>query len=71
MKPREITKLAIIVMGIVIWSIIPGSQAMAENALKYSCSNQIYTAFSIEEVKAFSDIDDLRLCFRKTKSSLG
>ena len=24
-----------------------------------------------KEVKAFSDIDDLRLCFRKTKSSLG
>jgi len=68
MKPREITKLAIIVVGIMIWGIMPGSKAIAEDALKYSCSSQIFSAFSMEEVKAFSQETGIKVKVRPASS---
>jgi len=68
MKRRESIKLAIIVLGVMIWISIPGSQAMAEDALKYSCSNQVYSAFSIKNVKAFSQETGIQIEVRRASS---
>lgn len=68
MKPRQIIKRVIIVAGAMIWGLAPGSQAMADNVLKYSCSNQIYSAFSMENIRAFSEETGIKVRVRRASS---
>ena len=60
------TLLASLLLGVFI--LVPASVMAGQEALKYSCSNQVYEAFSKEQIDAFTAASGLRINV-KTASS--
>ena len=46
MKYVHIYKIVLISLLLGAWVLVPASTVMAQEVVKYSCSNQVYAAFS-------------------------
>ena len=54
MKFKSITKTVLVSLLLGACILVPTSVIAAQEALKYSCSNQVYAAVSMEQVEAFT-----------------
>ena len=54
MKRIRIFKITLISLLLGTWVLVPASTVMAQEAVKYCCSNQVYAAFSKEKIEAFT-----------------
>jgi phosphate transport system substrate-binding protein len=54
MKRMDILKVLLISLLLGSWILVPASAAIAQEVVKYSCSNQVYAAFSKEQIEAFT-----------------
>jgi spermidine/putrescine-binding protein len=50
------------------WVLVPASTVMAQEVVKYSCSNQVYAAFSKEHIEMFTKATGVKVDV-KTASS--
>ena len=68
MKLNSILKNLLITLILGAWVIVPVSTVTAQEVVKYSCSNQVYSAFSKEYVAAFTKTTGVKVDV-KTASS--
>ena len=68
MKRIRIYKIVFISLLLGAWVSVPASTVMAQEAVKYSCSNQVYAAFSKEYIEAFTKATGVKVDV-KTASS--
>lgn len=61
MKRKAIFKLVMVVIFLITWAIMPGSVVSAQDVLKYSCSNQVFSAFEMEKIKAFIEATGIKV----------
>lgn len=54
MKRIGLFKIVFITLLLGAWILVPASTVLAQEVVKYSCSNQVYAAFSKEQVEAFT-----------------
>jgi len=54
MKFKDIIKFGLVSLLLAVWILVPASTAMSREAIKYNCSNQVYAAFSKEQIDAFT-----------------
>jgi len=54
MKFKAIIKTVWVSLLLGAWVLVPASTVMAQDVVKYSCSNQVYAAFSKEHIEAFT-----------------
>ena len=54
MKRMGLLKILLISVLLGSWVLVPASAVMAQEVVKYSCSNQVYAAFSKEQIEAFT-----------------
>jgi len=54
MKRIGLFKIVFITLLLGAWILVPASTVLAQEVIKYSCSNQVYAAFSKEQVEAFT-----------------
>jgi len=68
MKRTFIFKIVLIFLLLGVWILVPASTVIAQEVLKYSCSNQVYAAFSKEHIEAFTKATGVKVDV-KTASS--
>ena len=68
MKPKKQFIGLILATLLVVWGLAPGSPAMAEDTLKYNCSNQVYKAFAEEKVEQFTKATGVKVTVRTASS---
>ena len=68
MKHNGIFKIVRLCLLLGLWILVPASAVNAQKALKYSCSNQVYAAFSKENIEAFTQATGVKVDV-KTASS--
>jgi len=68
MKFKTIIKIIFVSLVLWAWLWVPVSTVMAQEVLKYCCSNQVYAAFSKEHIEAFTKATGVRVDV-KTASS--
>ena len=54
MKRIGIFKIVLISLLLGAWVLVPASTVMAQEVVKYSCSNQVYAAFAKEHIESFT-----------------
>ena len=54
MRRIGLFKIIFIALLLGAWILVPASTIMAQEVVKYSCSNQVYAAFSKEQIEAFT-----------------
>ena len=68
MKPKKQFIGLILATLLAVWGLAPGSPAMAEDILKYNCSNQVYKAFAKEKVEQFTKATGVKVTVRTASS---
>ena len=68
MKIKANIKIVLVSFLMGIWILVPASTVMAQEAVKYCCSNQVYAAFSKEHIEAFTKVTGVKVDI-KTASS--
>ena len=68
MKPKRMINLFILVTATMILGVMPGSEAIAADGFKYNCSNQVYSAFSKDQIKAFTETTGVKVDVRTASS---
>lgn len=68
MNRNGIFKIAIISLLLGIWISVPVPDVKAEEVLKYSCSNQVYAAFSKEQIEAFTKVTGVKVAVKRASS---
>ena len=68
MKRTDIVKIVLISLLVGAWVLAPASTVMAQEKVKYCCSNQVYAAFSMEHIEAFTKATGIKVVV-KTASS--
>lgn len=68
MKSKAIIKMVSVFILLGAWVLVPASTVIAQEVLKYSCSNQVYAAFSKEDIEAFTKAAGIKVDV-KTASS--
>jgi phosphate transport system substrate-binding protein len=68
MKRIRFYKIVFISLLLGAWAFLPASTVMAQEVVKYSCSNQVYAAFSKEYIEAFTKATGVKVDV-KTASS--
>jgi phosphate transport system substrate-binding protein len=68
MKHTGILKIILISSLLMAWVLLPASTVIAQEQLKYSCSNQVYAAFAREHIEAFTKTSGIEVAV-KTASS--
>ena len=68
MKRIGIFKIVLISLLLGAWVLVPASTVMAQEVVKYSCSNQVYAAFAKEHIEAFTNATGVKVDV-KTASS--
>ncbi len=68
MKRVGIFKIVLIASLLGSWILVPASTVMAQEVVKYCCSNQVYAAFSQEHIEMFTKATGIKVDV-KTASS--
>ena len=68
MKPKRMINLFILVTVTMILGVMAGSEAIAADGFKYNCSNQVYSAFSKDQIKAFTETSGVKVDVRTASS---
>jgi len=68
MKRIGIFKIILISLLLGTWVLAPASAVMAQEVLKYSCSNQVYVAFSKEHIEAFTKATGIEVAVKRASS---
>ncbi len=68
MKFKAIIKMLLVSFLLGAWVLVPASTVMAQEVVRYSCSNQVYEAFSKEHIEAFTKATGIKVDV-KTASS--
>ena len=68
MKLNSIFKIFVITIFLATWIFAPVPAVKAEEVVKYSCSNQVYAAFSKEHIESFTKASGVKVDV-KTASS--
>jgi phosphate transport system substrate-binding protein len=51
------------------WFLVMASVAMAQDAIKFNCSNQVYSAFSKEHIDAFTKVTGIKVNVKTASSN--
>ena len=69
MKRKSMIALVLTLSMAISWALLPGP-AMAQDSLKYSCSNQVFNAFGMEKIEAFTKATGINVdIFRSSSKS--
>jgi phosphate transport system substrate-binding protein len=68
MKRTGIFKIILISLLLGSWVLVPASAAIEQEVVKYSCSNQVYAAFSKEQIEAFTKATGVRVELKAASS---
>jgi len=68
MRRIHIFKILFIALLLEAWVLVPASTVKAGEVVKYSCSNQVYAAFSKEHIEVFTKVTGVKVDV-KTASS--
>jgi len=68
MKHTGIVKIILISALLMTWALLPESDVIAQEQVKYSCSSQVYAAFAKEHIEAFTKASGIEVAV-KTASS--
>jgi phosphate transport system substrate-binding protein len=70
MKSKAISGMVIVVLLFCAWAVAPVSSARAGEAIRYSCSNQIYEALEKEKIAMFTKVTGIMVdVFRASSGS--
>jgi len=61
MKFKAIIKMVWVSVLLGIWVLVPASAVLAQEVVRYSCSNQVYAAFSKEHIEAFTKATGIKV----------
>jgi phosphate transport system substrate-binding protein len=68
MKRMGIFKILLISVLLGSWVLLPASAVTAQEVVKYSCSNQVYAAFSKEQIEAFTQATGVKVELKAASS---
>ena len=68
MKPIGIFKIVLISLLLGAWALVPASAVMAQEVVKYNCSNQVYAAFAKEHIEAFTNATGIKVNVKAASS---
>ena len=68
MKRKCILKTVWVSILLGVWILVPPSTVIAQEAVKYCCSNQVYAAFSMEHIEAFTKATGLKISVKAASS---
>ena len=69
MRFKATVKIIVVSLILGFWLWAPASTVMAQEPLKYSCSNQVYAAFSMDYIKAFTKATGVKVDVKAASSS--
>ena len=68
MKFEIIIKIALVSLLLGAWVLVPASTVIVQEVVKYSCSNQVYAAFSKEHIEAFTKATGVKVAVKRASS---
>jgi phosphate transport system substrate-binding protein len=68
MKRNDMLIILIVSLVLGVWSVGPVSSVMAQEVLKYACSNQAYAAFEKEKIEAFTQATGIEVDVKRAAS---
>ena len=69
MKLNGILKNLLVSLVLGAWVLVPAATVTAQEVVKYSCSNQVYAAFSKEHIAAFTKATGVKVDVKTASSS--